>query len=70
MVSKKNRKTAKPKSALAMMYPSGCMGMFFYEKLNYEILISNSSTILAMVQLPSSIASNSNMTIYMGFKSD
>ena len=51
-------------------YPSGCMGMFFYEKLNYEILISNSSTILAMVQLPSSIAPNSNMTIYMGFKSD
>ena len=51
-------------------YPSRWLGMFFYEKLNYEILISNSSTILAMVQLPSSIPPNSNMTIYMGFKSD
>ena len=51
-------------------YPSGWMGMFFYEKLNYAILISNSSTILAMVQLPSSIPPNSNMTIYMGFKRD
>ena len=49
-------------------YPSGWMGMFFYEKLNYAIFISNSSTILAMVQLPSSVAPNSNMTIYMGFK--
>ena len=51
-------------------YPSGWLGMFFYEKLNYAILMSNSSTIIAMVQLPSSIAPNSNMTIYMGFKRD
>ena len=51
-------------------YPSGWLGMFFYEKLNYAILMSNSSTIIAMVQLPSSISPNSNMTIYMGFKRD
>jgi hypothetical protein len=47
--------------------PKGAVAGHYFEILSYTIVESNSSTIIAIVQLPSSIAPNSNMTIYMGF---
>ena len=48
--------------------PKSAVAGHYFEILNYTIVESNSSTIIAMVQLPSGVAPNSNMTIYMGFK--
>ena len=42
--------------------------LFFYETLNYSTIPINSTAIAALIELPSSVAPNSNMTIYMGFK--
>ena len=44
--------------------------LFFYETLNYSTIPINSTAIAALIELPSSISPNSNMTIYMGFKRD
>ena len=44
--------------------------LFFYETLNYSTIPINSTAIAALIELPSSIAPNSNMTIYLGFKRD
>ena len=44
--------------------------LFFYETLNYSAIQINSTAIAALIELPSGIPPNSNMTIYMGFKSD
>ena len=44
--------------------------LFFYETLNYSAILINSTAIAVLVELPSGIPPNSNMTIYMGFKSD
>jgi hypothetical protein len=44
--------------------------LFFYETLNYSTIQINSTAIAALIELPSGIPPNSNMTIYMGFKRD
>jgi hypothetical protein len=51
--------------------PESLSKYYYFEMLNYTVVESNSSAIIrTIVQLPSAIAPNSEMTIYMGFKSD
>ena len=50
--------------------PKGWVEDNSFEILNYTVVKSNATTIATLVNLPYALASYSNMTIYLGFKSD